>query len=62
MIVDCLSVECRACGPDGLDADRLSLAPARALALARLWLLVLLVRREAVLYPLHCSLSRLGRL
>ena len=49
------------CGSDGLDADGLPLPP-RAPALARLGLLVLLVRGEAVLDRLHRRLSRLRRL
>lgn len=56
-----LSVEYGTCGSDRLDADRLPLPPG-SLALARLRLLVLLVRREAVLDRLHRCLSRLRRL
>ena len=58
---DLLSL-CGTCGSDGLDADGLPLAPGGALALARLGLLVLLVRGVAVLDRLHSRLPRLRRL
>ena len=60
--LDLANLELDTCGSDGLDANRLPLPPGGALALARLGLLVLLVRGEAVLDRLHSRLPRLRRL
>ena len=60
--LDLANLELDTCGSDGLDANRLPLAPGGALSLARLGLLVLLVRGVAVLDRLHCRLPRLRRL